>query len=176
MKLTAMVLAACVALVALLSAPADAQVRFTISGDYNASFVLSSAPTPPSDYVFDGYSFSLTDVGGSFGGATGIADLTFFNGTPGGGLLISRTGPSGFADYLFDAANFQLYAGSERAPIFRPRAAPYRLDGLSTPGTFFVTIAPVPEPASWALMVGGFALVGGALRHRRKSPSVGYRV
>jgi hypothetical protein len=26
----------------------------------------------------------------------------------------------------------------------------------------------VPEPASWALMLGGFGMVGGALRSRRK--------
>jgi hypothetical protein len=25
----------------------------------------------------------------------------------------------------------------------------------------------VPEPASWAMMIGGFALLGGALRGRR---------
>lgn len=29
--------------------------------------------------------------------------------------------------------------------------------------------APVPEPASWALMLGGFGLVGGAMRSRRKA-------
>lgn len=28
-------------------------------------------------------------------------------------------------------------------------------------------IAPVPEPATWAMMIGGFALAGGALRRRR---------
>lgn len=28
---------------------------------------------------------------------------------------------------------------------------------------------PVPEPASWAMMLGGFGLVGGAMRSRRKS-------
>jgi hypothetical protein len=27
----------------------------------------------------------------------------------------------------------------------------------------------VPAPASWALMLGGFGLVGGAIRHRRTS-------
>ena len=27
----------------------------------------------------------------------------------------------------------------------------------------------VPEPASWALMLGGFGMVGGAMRHRRRS-------
>jgi hypothetical protein len=26
-----------------------------------------------------------------------------------------------------------------------------------------------PEPASWALMVGGFGLIGGAMRSRRKA-------
>ena len=31
----------------------------------------------------------------------------------------------------------------------------------------FAPAAPVPEPASWAMMVGGFGLVGGALRRRR---------
>ncbi len=31
--------------------------------------------------------------------------------------------------------------------------------------------APVPEPASWALMIGGFGVVGGALR-RRRAPGV----
>jgi hypothetical protein len=36
---------------------------------------------------------------------------------------------------------------------------------------FITTLAPggVPEPASWALMLGGTGLVGGALRHRRRS-------
>jgi len=36
-----------------------------------------------------------------------------------------------------------------------------------------VTITPpsVPEPASWALMLGGFGLVGGAMRYRRQNVS-----
>lgn len=31
------------------------------------------------------------------------------------------------------------------------------------------TLAAVPEPASWALMLGGFGMIGGALRSRRKA-------
>lgn len=31
--------------------------------------------------------------------------------------------------------------------------------------------APVPEPASWALMIGGFAIVGSALRRRQAVPA-----
>jgi hypothetical protein len=30
-------------------------------------------------------------------------------------------------------------------------------------------VSPSPEPASWALMLGGFGMVGGALRSRRKT-------
>jgi hypothetical protein len=31
---------------------------------------------------------------------------------------------------------------------------------------------PVPEPAAWALMLGGFAMVGAALRRRRTAPAI----
>jgi len=40
----------------------------------------------------------------------------------------------------------------------------YSLNGATGSGTFHV--AAVPEPASWALMLGGFGLVGGAMRRR----------
>jgi len=32
----------------------------------------------------------------------------------------------------------------------------------------------VPEPASWALMLAGFAMVAGATRYRRRAPRVAY--
>ena len=37
---------------------------------------------------------------------------------------------------------------------------------------FRVTLTQVPEPASWALMIAGFGLAGGALRRRRERPGV----
>lgn len=36
-------------------------------------------------------------------------------------------------------------------------------------GTVTYLLGPVPEPASWAMMVSGFGLVGGAMRSRRKT-------
>ncbi|WP_414713640.1 PEPxxWA-CTERM sorting domain-containing protein [Sphingomonas sp.] len=32
----------------------------------------------------------------------------------------------------------------------------------------FAAVAAVPEPASWAMMIGGFGVIGGAMRSRRK--------
>lgn len=46
-------------------------------------------------------------------------------------------------------------------------------DVLADPGRTFNTkdleVSAVPEPATWAMMIGGFGLVGGAMRRRRKS-------
>ncbi len=36
-------------------------------------------------------------------------------------------------------------------------------------GTATFNAGAVPEPASWALMIGGFGLIGSALRRRRTS-------
>jgi hypothetical protein len=58
--------------------------------------------------------------------------------------------------------NFVLHAGDIYGfYIFTP-------DGVFGRGDIAVTLSPgVPEPASWALMIGGFGLAGVALRRRR---------
>jgi hypothetical protein len=38
----------------------------------------------------------------------------------------------------------------------------------------FTTASPVPEPANWALLVGGFAVIGGAVRYRRRATKVSF--
>jgi hypothetical protein len=38
--------------------------------------------------------------------------------------------------------------------------------------SYRVVSAPVPEPATWAMMLGGFALAGGALRGRARKPAL----
>ena len=43
--------------------------------------------------------------------------------------------------------------------------------GAGTPGSFTFNAAAVPEPASWAMFIGGFGLVGSAMRRRRTSIS-----
>jgi hypothetical protein len=46
-----------------------------------------------------------------------------------------------------------------------------RLIAANDPGYLYVddiSVAPVPEPASWAMMLAGFGAIGGALRTRRR--------
>jgi hypothetical protein len=47
----------------------------------------------------------------------------------------------------------------------------YRLAAGPTVQTSITTVAnsPVPEPASWAMFIGGFGLIGGAMRRRRRT-------
>jgi hypothetical protein len=61
------------------------------------------------------------------------------------------------------------------ALVFRSNGVAFEFDSLGVasgrdvPGDH--STAAVPEPASWAMMVGGFGLVGGAMRSRRSKLS-----
>ena len=57
-----------------------------------------------------------------------------------------------------DIASTQAIYGLQ----FRSTQAAFEADNIAFSGA-------VPEPASWALMLGGFGMIGGALRSRRKA-------
>jgi hypothetical protein len=150
-----------------IAAPAAAEpYQFTITGDYSASFVVDSSPTP--DNPIEGAVFAIYDVPGFPDASTGVADLTFYSGDQGGGLVIHDYYG---ASYLLSAEGPQLYSGSESAPTFL--TGNFALTEYLGAGTYSLTIAPVtaavPEPASWAFMIGGVGVTGGALRARRKT-------
>jgi len=52
-----------------------------------------------------------------------------------------------------------------------PRSGAGGLEVISDFAPNNATLAAVPEPAAWSLMLGGFGIVGGALRRRRMSLS-----
>lgn len=117
------------------------------------------------------------------GSISGSYDLLGFNlGTAGGDSQMSATIFTNLGSYTFNGLNTVLAGASSLA-----------FNGFHATGGEFITgftlssaqgggSAPastdyllgngngaVPEPASWALMLGGFGLVGGAMRARRKT-------
>ncbi len=120
----------------------------------------------------NGYTYqTITGITGTFNGSqiTGLANVT------GSNNLFYLTGPF-FVDG--NGLGFSTAAGSA-VNLFVTTDTRYRLNagGLSTG---FVTAsataatAAVPEPATWAMMIGGFGAVGGAMRYRRRKVSVSF--
>jgi hypothetical protein len=116
--------------------------------EYEAGFLFGNIPTTINNVTVDGQN------DGSFNETTGI-DL-FGTGSP-----IPRTDPWTNHTISFTATN----AGSVQIDL-----RSYSVDGIGPlldNVSLDVTGGGVPEPASWALMIAGFGLAGGALRRRR---------
>ena len=71
-----------------------------------------------------------------------------------------------FTSVTIDGAT--SYAGFDVSRIsFDGNSIRVNLADLDANGLIVLNIAAVPEPASWALMIGGFAMVGVAMRRRK---------
>ncbi len=116
------------------------------------------------DGTVDTYLSGFTDIGDIAFGADGSLYVLevdadgLANATPGGAVI--RVGTDGSRRTIF-AKGLILPTGLEVGPD----DALYVTNFTGSPGIGQVLrIAAVPEPASWALMIAGFGLVGGALR------------
>jgi hypothetical protein len=134
----------------------DVQDQFMDVGDFYAnSYVASSAITLWfTDLFVQGDSYDVY-VNGSLWYTTGFPPLD--------GTFITDP-DTAFLSGKYASGIFALGAGDTIA--FAAAALPA---GFSD-GTLAVTARPsdarVPEPATWALMIAGFGLIGGALRRR----------
>ena len=110
------------------------------------SFTVDSSPAPFS-FIPDEYFAVTTNPGNHW----------FYSGSAGGGFDL----------YYGD----QLYTGTEAAPTFKLGTfGLFDSGGFQQLGTLTISVdGAVPEPASWAMMLGGFGAIGGALRARRKT-------
>lgn len=116
----------------------------------------SPAPTPLLSLTF----LSKLEAEGDISGTSGTA-----------------TSPTPFNYYVVKASNeFWLYKLSSAASsvswntanLTNKKGEVQSISHLSFyQGTGFDSNGGVPEPATWAMMIGGFGLVGGALRKRR---------
>jgi hypothetical protein len=152
---------ACSALALAATAAQADTYTFTVTGDYTATWQLESTVSP--DVAFDGSYFTLWDVPGFSDAIWGVADLSFFHANNGGGLAIEDF--YGFAILLLTDGP-QLYSGSESSPTFL--IGTYALTEYQGSGNYTLTIAAtVPEPETYALMLGGLGVVGLIARRRK---------
>lgn len=151
-----------------------ATLLFTLSGSRNATFQLDSNPAP--DFFntqFAGTSLASSqirfdNIAGTFNGAPGVASIGF--GTNLFAALNINGTPLGFTQFAGPA----LFTGTAASPVFS--TGTYALTSIVS-GASTLTISDVgavPEPATWAMMITGFGLTGGAMRRRRSKPAACY--
>ena len=151
---------------------------FTLTGDTDtASFVLDSSPTPdfvggdPSPFFeIDGVPGSFTGSGQAPGaGPLHIGDVQFYVADAGGGFEVNdnTTGAP-----IFSLTGSQLFTGTVDAPTFTLGEFDFTNDFFFGPVNEHLSITAVPEPATWAMLVLGFGVVGFAMRRRRTSTTV----
>lgn len=156
------------ALAICLPAQANAaQLLFELTGPDMVSFFLESDPVVPDiniPGIFDQIGF--TNVPITINGTSQTSSSIRFNRRNGGSLVINGTS-LGVA--TFTGPRLFTRTGSTIAFVEGDFALARTLGG----GNYQLTIAQVsppaiPEPATWALMLLGFAAVGGAIRARRR--------
>ncbi len=120
------------------------------------------------DVTFDSRGFTaqrITGVQGTFNGSaiTGLASPF------GANNLYYLTGPS-FVDG--SGLGFATAAGTSVNLFFQSSASSYRVNSINPFTSSFVSasssaLGAVPEPATWAMMIVGFGVVGAGLRRKR---------
>lgn len=159
-------------LAAALAQPAQAAL-FTLMGN-GSTFTFEIADTPTPEYYFDGVSFVLYDV--TAPSASGLVDVTFYNEI----WFEDEKRSLQIEDYWGDAQLYelfgpQLYDGAEANPRFKSgRYVLQDAAGRAYNLTIATGTGAVPEPASWAMMIGGFAMAGGVLRRRGGGRTVSF--
>lgn len=139
--------------------------NFNLTGDYTAQWSLETSNGP--DGALDGTGFGFYDVEGFPDAIFSVADITFYSAAAGGGLVIEDY-YGGYGLVVTDGP--QLYTGTEANPVFK--LGTFSLTEYEGSGTYTLSIsqavAAVPEPETYAMLLGGLALMGAMLRRRRQ--------
>lgn len=142
-------------------------------GTLSLSPFVTGDDTNPAPFVVD-FSIGVDSVSIDFGDYGADTDdvftLSLFAGAGGTGALLG-TGTFTYGASAFPTIGTLLVDGSAPAfsAVFRGGGADFPnslyYDNLTATGAGFA--GTVPEPASWALLIGGIGATGGALRRRR---------
>lgn len=129
------------------------------------SFRLNSLPVPDAVTDTPGFSFfqinnvTLVPAAGASGVPASPKNLQFYDEITGGAFASS--------DIEINYFGFALFQGGVNTPQFV--TGPFDLYVSSGEIGAILNITAVPEPTNWALMIGGFGLIGGAVRRRKVS-------
>jgi hypothetical protein len=138
-------------------------------GSFDGTYTLTGNVFPTTGVgFFDSFTVNLRDSAGNI-------LLTIAKGVnDGNGYINTASAPyyGGVPIYFYDqlGANYlQLIApvGFDGMGEVSANGSSYALIAPSDWGTVGSGVIGVPEPAAWGLMLGGFGLLGGALRARR---------
>lgn len=150
-------------------------LTYTVSGAYSASFQLDTHPVVTVDPSDPG-AFFIFDVPGVFAGHSGIGGLTFYSLADLGGISITFLNPDTGNYDIPGPAGPQLYTGSEDHPTLIA-FGPTQFSDYDDPSklyTISATLNAVPEPATWAMLLGGFAFAGMVMRRRSVTAKVSF--
>ncbi len=158
----------------LAAVPASAApFLFQITGDQTYTFTIDTSVQPPAASVVKnpGY-FQIANVVGDYGVNGVLATATFYteeSRVQMGGLSLATPGGATFFDATSLNPATAVFTGTLAAPVFTPGT--YTLldtNGVKQGLTITALTPAVPEPATWAMMMLGFGMVGFGLRSRRK--------
>ena len=164
-------------LVSVIAAPADAAVKYVFTATSSSSLVGEQITSAGFTLVLPDFlatdttfpvasleSCSVSTTAQPAGGACGDPDLylsSVYNYI--GFQLNTVLNPFTYQYYYFDVGAFGA-PGSYDAMVFGERQGAHLDVSRVSDG--------IPEPATWAMMLLGFGLVGGAMRSARRRPTL----
>jgi hypothetical protein len=169
--------------------PEPGQQQITLSGGFT-SYTASADLPQITQGDFAAYTFTVSGVVSSFNNATNTATYDLTSGTINAyGSLIQTLAPTQLTVAFSPDGSTGVINGTlvSAGPTPRPAGFPgtgpidftpangativgvYTRTGPGSNGTFTAAINAVPEPATWAMMISGFGLVGAASRRRART-------
>lgn len=173
MKSIRLIMASAILLAGASAVPASAAtLLFELTGSRNATFTLQADPVVPdrinNQPLLGGSQIFFDNVRGTFNGVAGTGNVNFGSGDILAALNITAPG-LGFTQF----GGTDVFSFVNGQPVFK--LGTFAFSGIVT-GSSTLTIsqvnAPVPEPATWAIMVLAFGLVGGAMRRARRQQTL----